>query len=429
MNVGFISLGCAKNLVDSEYIIGLFNDPFFKIENDPKKCDLILINTCGFIENAKQESIDTILEIAELKQDRLKYLVVCGCLSQRYYDDCVELFPEVDLFIRITDYPKMDMMLSKLINHEFNTSYGKSRKLITQEYSAYLKIGDGCNNHCAYCAIPLIRGKYYSFEFNKIIDDAKKLYEMGVKELNVVAQDTTTYGLDINSSLAALLKELDKIDFKWIRVLYMYPDEITDELLEVMKDSKHVLPYFDIPVQYGNDFMLKKMNRRGSVKLIKERVNHIRELFPDAIVRTTMITGFPYETEEYFNDTLDMVKELKFDSLGAFTFSNEEDTAAFDMPQVDESNAQRRYNQLMETQQMIVFEKNQNRIGKTYEVLVERYETLFKRYVGRSYMSAPDGVDGVVYIKTDEDLKIGSFVNVKINDVKGYDLIGEIIYN
>ena len=226
MNVGFISLGCAKNLVDSEYIIGLFDDPFFKIENDPKKCDLILINTCGFIENAKQESIDTILEIAELKQDRLKYLVVCGCLSQRYYDDCVELFPEVDLFIRITDYPKMDMMLSKLINHEFNTSYGKSRKLITQEYSAYLKIGDGCNNHCAYCAIPLIRGKYYSFEFNKIVDDAKKLYEMGVKELNIVAQDTTTYGLDINSSLAALLKELDKIDFKWIRVLYMYPDEI-----------------------------------------------------------------------------------------------------------------------------------------------------------------------------------------------------------
>ena len=248
-----------------------------------------------------------------------------------------------------------------------------------------------------------------------------------MKELNVVAQDTTTYGKDINSSLAELLRRLDQIDFKWIRVLYMYPDEITDELLEVMKNSKHVLPYFDIPVQYGNDEILKKMNRRGSVKLIEERVDKIRSLFKDAIIRTTLIVGFPYETEDTFNDTLRMVEKCKFDSMGAFTYSREEDTKAYDMPQVDEEDANRRYNILMETQQRINFELNKNRVGNTYTVLIERYESLFKRYVARSYMSAPDGVDGVVYIKSDKTLDVGSFVDVKITDFKGYDLIAELI--
>lgn len=427
MKIGFISLGCAKNLVDSEHIIGLFDDPFFEIESNPKKCDAIVINTCGFIENAKQESIDTILEMAELKKDRLKYLIVCGCLSQRYYDDCVKEFPEVDLFVRIADYPNLDKKLAKLFNHDFNSYYGHKRKLITKDYSAYLKIGDGCNNCCTYCAIPLIRGKYYSFPIDEVVNEAKKLYESGVKELNVVAQDTTTYGKDINSSLAELLRRLDQIDFKWIRVLYMYPDEITDELLEVMKNSKHVLPYFDIPVQYGNDEILKKMNRRGSVKLIEERVDKIRSIFKDAIIRTTLIVGFPYETEDTFNDTLRMVKKCKFDSMGAFTYSREEDTKAYDMPQVDEEDANRRYNILMETQQRINFELNKNRVGNTYTVLIERYESLFKRYVARSYMSAPDGVDGVVYIKSDKTLDIGSFVDVKITDFKGYDLIAELI--
>ncbi len=427
MNIGFISLGCAKNLVDSENIIGLFDDPFFKIEADPKKCDAIVINTCGFIENAKQESIDTILEIAEYKKDRLKYLIVCGCLSTRYYDDCVKEFPEVDLFVRLKDYPNLDKILSKLFKHEFNSYYGHKRKLVTKDYSAYLKIGDGCNNCCTYCAIPLIRGKYHSYPLDEVVAEAKRLYESGVKELNVVAQDTTTYGKDIHSSLAELLRQLDEIDFTWIRVLYMYPDEIEDELLNVMKNSKHILPYFDIPVQYGNDMILKKMNRRGSVALIKERVNHIREMFDDPTIRTTLIVGFPYETDETFNDTLNMVEELKFDSLGAFTYSKEEDTKAYDMPQIDEDLKQERYNKLMELQQNITFEKNKKRVGKTYTVLVERYESLFKRYIARSKMSAPDGVDGVIYIKTNESLKLGSFVNVKITDYKGYDLFAEII--
>ena len=354
-------------------------------------------------------------------------MIVCGCLSQRYYDDCVKEFPEVDLFVRIADYPNLDKKLAKLFNHDFNSYYGHKRKLITKDYSAYLKIGDGCNNCCTYCAIPLIRGKYYSFPIDEVVNEAKKLYESGVKELNVVAQDTTTYGKDINSSLAELLRRLDQIDFKWIRVLYMYPDEITDELLEVMKNSKHVLPYFDIPVQYGNDEILKKMNRRGSVKLIEERVDKIRSIFKDAIIRTTLIVGFPYETEDTFNDTLRMVKKCKFDSMGAFTYSREEDTKAYDMPQVDEEDANRRYNILMETQQRINFELNKNRVGNTYTVLIERYESLFKRYVARSYMSAPDGVDGVVYIKSDKTLDIGSFVDVKITDFKGYDLIAELI--
>ena len=426
MKIGFISLGCAKNLVDSENIIGLFDDPFFEIENDPKKCDAILINTCGFIENAKKESIDTILEMAELKKDKLKYLIVAGCLSSRYYDDCVKEFPEVDLFIRLSDYPNLDKILSKLFNHEFNSYYGHKRKLVTKDYCAYLKIGDGCNNCCSYCAIPLIRGKYHSYPFDDVISEAKRLYESGVKELNVVAQDTTTYGKDINSSLASLLKELDKIDFTWIRILYMYPDEIDDELLETIKNSKHILPYFDIPIQYGNDFILKKMNRRGSVKLIKEKVNKIREMFIDSTIRTTLIVGFPYESEETFKDTMDLVKELKFDSLGAFTYSKEEDTKAYDMPQVAKEDMDRRYNELMALQQEIVFEKNKERLNKRYTVLIERYESLFKRYVARSIMSAPDGVDGVVYIKGD-GLKIGSFVDVLIKDYKGYDLIGELI--
>ncbi len=423
MKIGFISLGCAKNLVDSEYLIGLFEDPFFEIESDPKKCDAILINTCGFIESAKEESINTILEMAELKEKNLKYLIVTGCFSQRYYEECLKEFPEVDLFVRLDEYPIIDKLLGKLFNHDFNTSYGKNRKLVTNNYSAYLKIGDGCDNCCSYCAIPLIRGKYHSYSEEDLVLKAKELYEVGVKELNVVAQDTTTYGIDINTSLANLLKKLDEIDFKWIRVLYMYPNEISDELLEVIKNSKHVLPYFDIPIQYGNDKILKLMNRKGNVELIKERINKIRSMFENAIIRTTLIVGFPYEDDDTFKDTLDFVKELEFDSLGAYTYSREEDTKAYNYPQVNEEDANRRYEELMSIQQAIAFKKNEERIGKTYTVLIERYESLFNRYVGRSYMSAPDGIDGVIYIKTDKELKNGDFVEVKIIDYKDYDLV------
>lgn len=427
MKIGFISLGCAKNLVDSEYLIGLFEDPFFEIENDPEKCDAILINTCGFIVPAKEEAINTILEMAELKKKNLKYLIVTGCLTQRYYEDLKKEMPEVDLFIKIEDYSKASEMLEKLFNHKFINTYGKNRKLINNNYSAYLRISDGCDNRCAYCAIPIIRGDCKSVPMEELIEEAKRLKSIGIKELNIIAQDTTYYGRDLYDRLALkdLLRELDGLGFKWIRILYMYPDEIEDDLLLAMKTCKHVLPYFDIPVQYGNDHMLRLMNRRGSVALIKERVKQIRLLFKDAYIRTTLIVGFPHETDETFNDTLNMIKDIKFDSLGAFTYSREEDTPSYDMDeQVDQETMDKRYAILMKTQMEIVKEKQASKIGKTYEALIENYNGEY--YIARSYESAPDDVDSCIYVKGN-DLKIGEFVNVKIIDFKDYDLVGEAI--
>lgn len=429
MKIGFISLGCAKNLVDSEYIIGLFDDPFFEYESDLKKCDAIVINTCGFIQSAKEETIDTILEITEYKSNNLKKLIVTGCFVERYFNDCINEFPEVDLFVKISDYNNLPFVLSKLFNHDIIHNFKDTRKLVNNSYTAYLRISDGCDNRCAYCAIPLIRGNCKSYSIEENVAEAKRILELGVKELNVVAQDTTYYGKDLYGEfkLKDLLLELDKLDFKWIRVLYMYPDEIDEELLIAMSKCHRVLPYFDIPVQYGNDEILKLMNRRGSVYLIKEKISLIRKYFDNAIIRTTMIVGFPHETNDTFSDTLKMISEIKFNSLGAFTYSREEDTTSYNMDeQVDEELKNKRYSELMNTQKSIVDSINSSRIGKYYEVLIERYESLFDRYVGRTYMSAPDGIDGVVYIKNDDELKIGEFYNTKIIDYKDYDLIGII---
>ena len=425
MKVGFVSLGCAKNLVDSENIIALFDDPFFEYEYDLKQCEIILINTCGFILSAKEEAIDTILEIAEYKKDKLKKLIVTGCFVQRYYEEVREEFPEVDLFVKISDYPKLPELLSKLLDHRFVHSYGKNRKLANSAYTAYLKISDGCDNRCTYCAIPLIRGNCHSYPIEDLVEEAKILLASGVKELNIVAQDTTYYGHDLYGRFALkdLIHELDKLDFKWIRILYMYPDEIEEDLLVTMKACKKVLPYFDIPIQYGNDAILKLMNRRGSVKLIREKINLIRKYFDDAYIRTTLIVGFPHETKETFEDTMTLVKDIRFDSLGAFTYSPEEDTKAYEMDeQVDEELKQQRYDELMSLQQKIAEEKNLSRVGKTYEVLVERYESLFDRYVARSYMSAPDGIDGIIYIRSEDELQIGDFYEVEISGYKNYDL-------
>ena len=422
MKVGFVSLGCSKNLVDSEYIIGLFDDGTFEFESDPSKCDIIVINTCGFILDAKKEAIDTILEMAEYKKQNLKKLIVCGCFVERYLSECKEEFKEVDLFVPIHDYPKLHILLKELLNHIFDASYKENRKMITNNFYAYLKISDGCDNRCSYCAIPLIRGNCVSYPIEDLVKEALRLYSLGVKELNVVAQDTTYYGKDLygHFALKELLVELDKIPFTWIRVLYMYPDEIEDDLLEVMKGLKRVIPYFDIPIQYGNDRLLKLMNRRGSVELIKKKVNKIRDYFKDAIIRTTIIVGFRYEDEDSFNDTIDLIKELRFDSLGAFTYSREEDTKSYDMPQLEEDIKNKRYDVL------ISLDINSKRVGRKYLVLVERYESLFDRYIARSYMSAPDGIDGVVYIKTDKKLEIGSFVEAEIIDYKEYDLIAKV---
>lgn len=425
-------MGCAKNLVDSEHIIGLFDDPFFEYEYDLKKCDAILINTCGFILSAKQEAIDTILEIAEYKEHGLKKLIVTGCFVQRYYEECLKEFPEVDLFVKIEDYPKFPELLSELFDHRFIQIYGKNRKLANSSHTAYLRISDGCDNRCAYCAIPLIRGNCRSFSIEENVAEAKRLYELGVRELNVVAQDTTYYGHDLYNEfrLKDLIRELDKIDFEWIRILYMYPDEIEEDLLIAMKECERVLPYFDIPIQYGNDTILKLMNRRGTVELIREKIRLIRSYFPEAVIRTTLIVGFPHETEETFRETLELVKEIGFDSLGAFTYSPEEDTKAYEMDeQVAEDLKNERYERLMLAQQQIVEEKAKQRIGRNYRVMIERYETLFDRYIGRSYMSAPDGIDGVIYVKSEDELQIGSFYEVEITGYKNYDLIGIIKKN
>jgi len=429
MKIGFISLGCAKNLVDSENIIGLFDDPFFEYEYDLKKCDAILINTCGFILSAKQEAIDTILEIAEYKNKKLKKLIVTGCFVQRYFEDCLKEFPEVDLFVKIEDYPKLPELLSGLFDHKFTNSYGKNRKLVNNSYTAYLKISDGCDNRCAYCAIPLIRGNCRSYPIEDLVKEAQHLLDAGVKELNIVAQDTTYYGHDLYGrfALKELIHELDKLPFKWIRILYMYPDEIEEDLLREMKQCERILPYFDIPVQYGDDRILKLMNRRGSVRLIREKIELIRKYFPDAIIRTTMIVGFPGEDEKSFDNTLQMIEDIGFDSLGAFTYSPEEDTKAYEMEdQIDEEIKQERYEKMMLLQKQIVEKKNQERTGKTYTTLIERYEPLFDRYIGRSYMSAPDGIDGVIYIRSEDELKVGEFYEVDITAYKEYDLIGKI---
>ena len=429
MKVGFISLGCAKNLVDSEHIIGLFDDPFFEYESDLKQCEAILINTCGFILSAKEEAIDTILEIAEYRQNRLKKLIVTGCFVQRYFEDCLKEFPEVDLFVKIEDYPKLPQLLSDLFGHTFTHSYGKNRKLANSSYTAYLRISDGCDNRCAYCAIPLIRGNCRSVPIQDNVAEAKHLLQLGVKELNVVAQDTTYYGHDLYGEfcLKDLIRELDQLEFDWIRILYMYPDEIEEDLLIEMKKCHRVLPYFDIPIQYGNDRLLKLMNRRGTVSLIRKKIALIRTYFPDAIIRTTLIVGFPQENEESFEETLNLVKEIRFDSLGAFTFSPEEDTKAFNMDgQIEEAVKEERYARLMETQRQIVEEKNEEMVGRVFQTLIERYESLFDRYVGRTRRSAPDGIDGVVFIHSEEELKIGEFYDVEITGHRDYDLTGII---
>ena len=427
MNVGFISLGCAKNLVDSEFLIGLFDEPNFNIEVDPAKCELIIINTCGFIESAKKEAIDTILEMADLKNDKLKYLIVTGCLVQRYYDDLIVELPEVDLFIKIDDYKDAHNLIGNLIDYQFINHYGKNRKLVNSNASAYLKISDGCDNRCAYCAIPLIRGNNRSIPIEDLVFEAKRLYDLGVRELNVVAQDTTVYGKDLYGKLALkdLLVELDKIDFKWIRLLYMYPDEITDDLLSTLKSLKHFIPYFDLPVQYGNDEILKLMNRRGTVSLIEDEIRKIRKMFKDAYIRTTLIVGFPHETDKTFNDTLEFIKRVKFDSLGAFTYSKEEDTAAFNLEnQVEDDIKNDRYNRLMLCQKSIIDDKFKQKIGKTYDVLIENKTDEY--YVSRSYESSPDDVDSYIYVKAD-NLTIGQFVKVVIDEYKDYDFYAHIL--
>ena len=455
MNVGFISLGCSKNLIDTEVTIGMFKKNNYKIVNNPEEADILVINTCGFIESAKEEAINTILEMAEYKKKRCKYLIAMGCLVQRYYDDLVKLLPEVDLFIKIDEYNNLWNKIEDLVKRDIvEKSKTKTSKKISEieplpmpKYNefmerivttgknyAYLKIGEGCSNKCTYCAIPYIRGPFVSREMDEILNEAKMLAKKGIKELIVIAQDTTKYGVDIygESKLAELLEKLSKIDgIEWIRFLYSYPEGITDELIKTVANNGKIAKYFDIPIQHISNPILKKMNRRTSKENITSIIEKIRKQIPDVTLRTSLIVGFPGETNENFEELLEFVKTTKFDKLGVFKYSKEEGTPAARLPEQIHGNTKKaRYNKIMAEQQTISKQVLENKVGKTYKVLVEDMSFDGKYFVGRTMQDVPEE-DGLVYIENDGSFDINeilnNFINCKITDVTNYDLIGEII--
>ena len=440
MNRIFIStLGCAKNLVDSEMMLGTLVKNDYVQTGSIMDADIAIVNTCGFIEAAKEESINEILELAQYKErGNLKYLIVTGCLAQRYSDELLSEIPEIDIVLGTTSF---DMILEKIeelkggIRSSLITDIDKHiaeeipRSLLTDTFSAYIKIAEGCDNHCTYCIIPKLRGKYRSRRQEDILKEARQLAKNGVKELIVIAQDTTKYGLDIygKKAISDLMRELNEIEgLKWIRILYSYPEDVDAEFVKAVKECEKVLPYFDIPVQHANDAILKLMNRKTSKQQIKENIDRIRKEIPEASIRTSIIVGFPTETQEQFDELCEFVKEVKFDRLGVFAYSREEDTpAAILEGQIDEDIKQERKNRLMEIQQGISYEKNKTFVGSTLEVMIdEKVEDGL--YEGRSYRDMME-IDGLVFVKTQEDLKKGQFVNVNITEALEYDLTGELI--
>ena len=434
MKVGFISLGCTKNLIDTEMTIGLFREHQYTIVNDTNEAEIIVINTCGFIESAKQEAINTILEMAEYKtKGTCKYLIVMGCLVERYIKELRRTLPEVDLFIPIKDYDKLWEKIDTLIDpkklnlHTTQLDY-MNRVITTGKITAYLKIAEGCSNRCTYCAIPYIRGKYVSRPFEEILEEAKNLANKGYKEIIVIAQDTTKYGIDLygKPKLAELLEEISKIEgIKWIRFLYAYPESITDELIETVKNNEKICKYFDIPIQHISDSVLKRMNRKTTGEDIKQKILKIKKNIPDVILRTSLIVGFPGETEEDFQKLIKFIGEAYFDKLGAFKYSKEEGTPAAKLPnQIHYKTKIKRYNKIMELAQKISKQKLQEKIGQEYEMLIET-ETFDKRYyVGRTYMDIPEE-DGLVFIPKNNIQN--TWIRIKITNVKNYDLIGETL--
>ena len=432
MKVGFISLGCSKNLVVTEEMIGLFKKHGYKIVNDPEEAEILLINTCGFIESAKNEGIQTILEMADYKENNCKYLIVTGCLVERYEEELTKEIPEVDLFVSVSDYDRLWEKIDCLINNrkEYDSLSFMDRVLTTGDTMAYLKIAEGCSNYCTYCAIPYIQGKYISREYDDILEEAKMLADKGIKELVVIAQDTTKYGVDLygKDRLPELLNDLCKIDgFKWIRFLYSYPETITDELIEVVKNNEKICKYFDLPIQHIADDVLKKMNRKSDGKSIRNLINKLRKEIPDVILRTTLIVGFPGETEENYKELCEFVEEYKFDRLGAFAYSIEDGTPAARFPnQLDKKTKESRRKKIMAIQQKVSSDLLKNRIGNTYECLIENITEDGDYLIGRTYMDVPSE-DGVVYIPNDGVTLVNEFINVRIVDSKEYDLIGERI--
>lgn len=433
MNVGFIHLGCSKNLVDTEMTIGLFKNNEYKIVNNSEDADILVINTCGFIVSAQEEAINTILEMAEYKKRKCKYLIVMGCLVQRFKEELERAIPEVDLWIKYDSYSTIWEQIEKVIKPETTKEKDLNfldRTITTGENFAYLRIAEGCSNFCTYCAIPKIRGPFVSRTIEDILEEAQKLAKEGYKELIIIAQDTTKYGIDIYGKpmLAELLKKLCKIDvIEWVRFLYSYPETITDELIEAVKKEDKICKYFDIPIQHISDRVLKKMNRKSNGESIRNVIKKLREEIPNVVIRTTVMVGFPGETKEDFEELYDFIRQTKFDRLGAFSYSKEEGTPAATLKdQIHPNIKKARYNKIMSLQQEISNENLKKQIGKTLEVLVETRTFDGKYYVGRSYMDAPD-IDGLIYIEmVDKELE-GKFVKCEIVDTNNYDLIAKIV--
>ena len=437
--VGMISLGCPKNQVDAEHMLAMMDAEGWEIVDYVDGCDVVIVNTCGFIDDAKKEAIENILDMVELKKEGvISKIIVTGCLAQRYKDEIVKEIPEVDAVIGIGANGDIIKTVEEVMSGvdtiekyppQCELPLEGQRILTTPQYWAYLKIGEGCSNRCTYCTIPSIRGNMRSRSMENVIDEAKQLAELGVKELILIAQDTTSYGLDLYGELKLpeLLNELCKIDsIEWIRLLYCYPDRITDELIETMKNQEKIVNYIDLPLQHADDKILKAMNRRGDQALIRSVISKLRAEIPDVVIRTTFIVGFPGEGEEEFETLAEFVNEIEFDRLGVFTFSPQEGTPAYDMDdQVEDDVKTRRGEVIMQDQYSIMEEKNNEKIGKTYKVVVEDYDGYSDSYTGRTYMDAPE-IDGLVKFTSHKDLDIGDFVDVEIFDIEDYDLIGEV---
>ncbi len=436
MKVLLISLGCDKNLVDSEVMLGLLNKAGHQLTNDETEADVIVVNTCAFISDAKEESINTIIEMGELKKTgKLKKLIVAGCLSQRYKDEIMKELPEIDVIIGATNYDKIVEAIGtdeeSIVDDINYTPRPIAERIVTTNASmAYFKIAEGCNKLCTYCIIPHIRGRYRSMPMDSLIASAEKLASDGIKELVLVAQETTLYGVDLygEKKLPELLTKLSEIEgIEWIRLLYCYPEEITDELIEVMATNPKICHYVDIPIQHSENAILKRMGRRTSREDIVELVGRLRAAMPDIAIRTTLISGFPGETQELHDGLVDFVDECEFDRLGVFTYSPEEGTPAAEYEdQVDGELAAKWRDEIMELQQEISYEKNQQMIGTTQKVLIEGYLVDDDVYVGRTYRDAP-GVDGIVFVSAPYELISGSFVDVKITEANEYDLTGVIV--
>lgn len=440
MNILFVSLGCDKNLADSEVMIGMLASRGYQMVEEEDKADIIIVNTCCFIHDAKEESVETILQMAEYKHSgTLKALIVTGCMAERYKEEIITEIPEVDAVIGTASYDHiLDAVDEALKGHSYLKmepldalpEVDTHRLVTTGGHYAYLKIAEGCDKHCTYCIIPKIRGNFRSVPMERLLKEAQQLAEDGVKELILVAQETTLYGKDIygEKKLPELLRNLCKISgIRWIRILYCYPEEITEELIQVIKEEQKICHYLDLPIQHASDGILKRMGRRTSKEELIQIIERLRKEIPDIAIRTTLITGFPGETQDQHEELMDFVDEMEFDRLGVFTYSPEEDTPAAVMPdQIEESVKEDRQAELMELQQEIAFEQAESMIGKEMLVMIEGKVADENAYVGRTYKDAPN-VDGLIFVNTDEELMSGDFAKVKVTGACEYDLIGELI--